>query len=96
MHMMIISWIKVYEVCLKEVEKTASYVNNWATCDLPGTKVFCECIKKSCIRKSETGSHRREKHIRFVYGNRYADEFLSGYEDFQTGIYLKLASRYTV
>ena len=30
MHMMIISWIKDYEVCLKEVKKLLPYVNNWA------------------------------------------------------------------
>ena len=40
MHMMIISWIKDYEVCLKEVKKLLPYVNNWATCDLPAPKIF--------------------------------------------------------
>ena len=42
MHMMIISWIKDYEVCLKEVKKLLPYVNNWATCDLPAPKCFAK------------------------------------------------------
>ena len=40
MHMMIISWIKDYEVCLKEVKKLLPYVNNWATCDSQLPKCF--------------------------------------------------------
>ena len=38
MHMMIISWIKDYEVCLKEVKKLLPYVNNWATCTHSGRR----------------------------------------------------------
>ena len=91
MHMMIISWIKDYEVCLKEVKKLLPYVNNWATCDLPAPKCL-RSIKKSCFRKSETGSHL-EQLIRSVM-DRYADEFLSGGR-FQTGI-SEAGSRYTV
>ena len=47
MHMMIISWIKDYEVCLKEVKKLLPYVNNWATCDLPAPKCFAK--HKDCL-----------------------------------------------
>lgn len=64
MHMMIISWIKDYEVCLKEVKKLLPYVNNWQPVTFRHQSVL-RSIKKSCFRKSETGFHR-EKLIRFV------------------------------
>ena len=83
MHMMIISWIKDYEVCLKEVKKLLPYVNNWATCDLPAPKCFAK--------------HKLDFIGRNLYDslwNRYADESLSGGR-FQTGI-SEAGSKYTV
>lgn len=42
LHMMIISEIKDYDVCMAEIKKFLPYVNNWATCDLPRPKCFAE------------------------------------------------------
>ena len=40
LHGFIISELKDYDVCLKEIERFLPYVNNWATCDLLSPKAF--------------------------------------------------------
>ena len=40
LHAFIISNIKDYAICLKEVERFLPYINNWATCDQLSPKVF--------------------------------------------------------
>lgn len=40
LHMMIISGIKDYDECIKQVKLFIPYINNWATCDLPLPKCF--------------------------------------------------------
>lgn len=40
LHMMIISEIKDYKECIKQVKRFIPYINNWATCDLPLPKCF--------------------------------------------------------
>jgi 3-methyladenine DNA glycosylase AlkD len=40
LHAFIISGMKDYEGCLKEVERFLTYVDNWATCDQLSPKVF--------------------------------------------------------
>ena len=40
LHMMLITSIKEYDKCLKEIEKFLPYIDNWATCDLPAPKCF--------------------------------------------------------
>ena len=40
LHMMLVSWIKDYGACLKEVRRFLPYIDNWATCDLPLPKCF--------------------------------------------------------
>ena len=40
LHMMIISEIKDYDECIKQVKRFIPYINNWATCDLPLPKCF--------------------------------------------------------
>lgn len=40
LHMMLVSWMKDYGVCLKEIRRFLPYIDNWATCDLPLPKCF--------------------------------------------------------
>ena len=40
LHAFIISLIKDYEMCLKEVDKFLPYIDNWGTCDQLSPKVF--------------------------------------------------------
>lgn len=40
LHMMLVSWMKDYGACLKEVRRFLPYIDNWATCDLPLPKCF--------------------------------------------------------
>ena len=43
LHMMLITSIKEYDKCLKEIEKFLPYIDNWATCD----QMSLKCFKKS-------------------------------------------------
>ena len=88
MHMMIISWIKDYEVCLKEVKKLLPYVNNWATCDLPAPKCFAKHKEELLPEIRNWISSGETYTIRYGIGmlmNFYLDE------DFRPE-YLKLAA----
>ena len=40
LHMMLVSWMRDYDACLKEVKRFLPYIDNWATCDLPLPKCF--------------------------------------------------------
>lgn len=42
LHMMVITGIRDYDVCLAEVKRFLPYINNWATCDLPMPKCFAK------------------------------------------------------
>ncbi len=59
-HAFIISELKDYDKCIEQIEKFLPYVNNWATCDQMGPKVFKKnrekLIEKLCqwIKSDET------------------------------------------
>ncbi len=40
LHMMLITSIKEYDRCLREIRRFLPYINNWATCDFPEPKCF--------------------------------------------------------
>ena len=40
LHALLVSEIKDYDTCVKEVEKFLPYVDNWAVCDIFSPKVF--------------------------------------------------------
>lgn len=40
LHMLLITQIKDYETCLREVNRFLPYIDNWATCDFPAPKCF--------------------------------------------------------
>lgn len=42
LHMMLITSIRDYETCLREVQRFVPYIDNWATCDLPIPKCFAK------------------------------------------------------
>lgn len=63
LHMMLITSIKEYDKCLKEIEKFLPYIDNWATCDLPGRQNVLPGTKKNFCHISNNGSIR-EKRIR--------------------------------
>lgn len=46
LHGLLISEIKDYEECIKEVEKFLPYVDNWAVCDIMSPKIFKKNKKK--------------------------------------------------
>lgn len=42
LHMLIISGIRDYEVCIAEIERFLPFIDNWATCDMPVPRCFYE------------------------------------------------------
>ena len=40
LHMMLITGIKDYDICISEIERFLPYIDNWATCDFPAPKCF--------------------------------------------------------
>ena len=40
LHLMLVTQIRDYKKCLKEVTQFLPYIDNWATCDLPLPKCF--------------------------------------------------------
>ena len=73
LHVFLISLIKDYQTCLKEVDRFLPYIDNWATCDTLDPKVFGkhkdELLKEiKCWLKSDR-----------VYTKRFAIGMLLGY-----------------
>lgn len=50
LHMMLITEIKDYSKCMKEVQRFLPYIDNWATCDFPEPKCFRK-NKKAVLAK---------------------------------------------
>lgn len=42
LHMLIISVIRDYEMCIAEIERFLPFIDNWATCDMPVPRCFYE------------------------------------------------------
>lgn len=65
LHAFILSGIKDYDSCLKEVERFLPYVDNWATCDQMSPKVFKK-HKKELLKSIRTWIASEETYtIRF-------------------------------
>lgn len=83
LHMMLITSIKEYDKCLKEIEKFLPYIDNWATCDLPAPKCFAG-HKEELLPHIKQWIHSGETYtIRYGIGmlmRLYLDE------DFKTGV----------
>lgn len=77
LHMMVITGIRDYDVCLAEVKRFLPYIDNWATCDLPMPKCFAKHKKElfPAVRKWIGSDHTYT--IRYGIGtlmNFYLDE----------------------
>ncbi|MBP5574326.1 MAG: DNA alkylation repair protein [Bacilli bacterium] len=73
LHVFLISRIKDYQECLKEVNKFLPYIDNWATCDTLDPKVFAKHKEELLI---EIKCWLKSKHTYIV---RFAIGMLLGY-----------------
>ena len=88
--MMLITSIKEYDKCLKEIEKFLPYIDNWATCDLPAPKCFAG-HKEELLPHIKQWIHSGETYtIRYGIGmlmRLYLDEdFKPEYADLVAGV----------
>ena len=88
--MMLITSIKEYDKCLKEIEKFLPYIDNWATCDLPAPKCFVG-HKEELLPHIKQWIHSGETYtIRYGIGmlmRLYLDEdFKPEYADLVAGV----------
>ena len=77
LHAFIISLIKDYETCLKEVEIFLPYVDNWATCDQLSPKVFVKHKDELIISIKKWLKSKDTYTVRFAIGmllQHYLDE----------------------
>ncbi len=89
LHAFIISEIKSYDDCIKEVEKFLPHVDNWATCDQMSPKIFKKNREK-LLEHIKIWIERSEPYtIRFGVG-MLMEHFLD--EDFDT-VYPKMVAR---
>lgn len=90
LHMMLITSIKEYDKCLKEIEKFLPYIDNWATCDLLAPKCFAG-HKEELLPHIKQWIHSGETYtIRYGIGmlmRLYLDEdFKPEYADLVAGV----------
>ena len=90
LHMMLITSIKEYDKCLKEIEKFLPYTDNWATCDLLAPKCFAG-HKEELLPHIKQWIHSGETYtIRYGIGmlmRLYLDEdFKPEYADLVAGV----------
>ena len=87
---MLITSIKEYDKCLKEIEKFLPYIDNWATCDLLAPKCFAG-HKEELLPHIKQWIHSGETYtIRYGIGmlmRLYLDEdFKPEYADLVAGV----------
>lgn len=77
LHAFIISLIKDYETCLKEVDRFLPYVDNWGTCDQLSPKTFAKHKEELIIPIKKWLKSKHTYTIRFAIGmlmQHYLDE----------------------
>lgn len=77
LHAFIISLIKDYETCLKEVDRFLPYFDNWATCDQLSPKVFAKHKDELIITIKRWLKSKHTYTVRFAIGmlmQHYLDE----------------------
>ena len=77
LHAFIISLIKDYETCLKEVDRFLPYVDNWGTCDQLSPKVFAKHKDELIVPIKKWLKSKHTYTIRFAIGmlmQHYLDE----------------------
>ena len=78
LHAFLISLIKDYQTCLKEVERFLPYVDNWGTCDQLSPKVFSKHKDELYISIKEWLKSKHTYTVRFAIGmllGLYLDDF---------------------
>ena len=68
LHAFLISLIKDYEICLKEVERFLPYVDNWGTCDQLSPKVFAKHKDELIIPIKRWIKSKHTYTVRFAIG----------------------------
>jgi 3-methyladenine DNA glycosylase AlkD len=89
LHGLLISEIKDYDECIKEVDKFLPYVDNWAVCDIMSPKIFKK-HKQELLPKIKEWSLSSK-----IYTCRFGIEMLMSHfldEDFQPE-YLKIPAK---
>ena len=77
LHAFLISLIKDYESCLKEVERFLPYVDNWGTCDQLSPKVFAKHKEELITPIKKWLKSKHTYTVRFAIGmlmQHYLDE----------------------
>ena len=77
LHAFLISLIKDYQTCLKEVEKYLPYVDNWGTCDQLSPKVFAKHKDELIVDIKRWIKSKHVYTVRFAIGmllSLYLDE----------------------
>lgn len=77
LHAFLISLIKDYQTCLKEVERFLPYIDNWGTCDQLSPKVFAEHKGELIISIKKWLKSKHTYTVRFAIGmlmQHYLDE----------------------
>ena len=77
LHAFIISLVKDYETCLKEVDRFLPYIDNWGTCDQLSPKVFAKHKDELIIPIKKWLKNKHTYTIRFAIGmlmQHYLDE----------------------
>lgn len=88
LHGLLLSEMKDYDECIKEVDLFLPYVDNWAVCDIMSPKIFKKHKEKLLIKIREWASSRH------VYTCRFGLEMLMSHfldEDYDAG-YLEIAA----
>ena len=68
LHAFLISLIKDYETCLKEVERFLPYIDNWGTCDQLSPKVFAKHKDELIIPIKRWTKSKHTYTVRFAIG----------------------------
>ena len=95
LHAFLISLIKDYDTCLKEVEKFLPYVDNWGTCDQLNPKVFAKHKDELIIsiKKWLKSDHTYTKRfaigmlMRHFLNDDYKEEYLDWIADIKSEEY---------
>lgn len=90
LHAFIISFIKDFKTCLKEVERFLPYIDNWGTCDQLSPKVFAKHKEELVVDIKRWIKSKHTYTVRFAIGmllGLYLDEsFKEDYLELVGGI----------
>ena len=90
LHAFLISLIKDYKTCLKEVERFLPYIDNWGTCDQLSPKVFAKHKEELVVDIKRWIKSKHTYTVRFAIGmllGLYLDEsFKEDYLELVSGI----------